>query len=466
MKKLTGWKIGVAALCLATAIAHAQTVQTLVNFDKSDGAFALGPLQQGRDGNLYGVAGAGGRGPCDPYGCGTVFKMSASGSLTTLHIFCSEHDCTDGAAPGPLTLSEDGNFYGFTGYGGNQSCLPGFGCGTIFRITPNGNFQVVYDFCGNSCGNGRAPLGNLVLTDNGYLYGNTSQTAFRISQKGDFTTLCSTCPGGSDINALMQATDGNFYGTANSGGAHNFGTVFRMTPVGNVAIVHSFDGSDGCAPNAGVIEGTDGNLYGTTTFCGANNAGTIFSINPSGNFATLYNFCSQPQCGDGLQPSYALFQASDGNLYGTDQGQDYPGTCGQIFRFTPGGTFTTLYTFNCTDGDHPLGPLSQATSGILYGTTEEGGEYNYGTIFSLDLGFAPFVAFVQSSGKVGQTGGILGQGFTGATSVMLNGVLANFTVVSDTYLTATVPQGATTGYVTVNTSTGVLTSNVPFRVIQ
>ena len=147
--------------------------------------------------------------------------------------------------------------------------------------------------------------------------------------------------------------------------------------------------------------------------------------------------------------------------------------CGTIFQITPAGVLTTLHSFDGTDGDFPAGGLFQATNGILYGTTASGGKYTSddcyeetcGTLFSLDMGLSPFVAFVVPAGKVGQTGGILGQGFIGTTSVMLNGVPANFKVVSDTYLTATVPAGATTGYVTVTTPSGTLTSNVPFRVI-
>jgi uncharacterized repeat protein (TIGR03803 family) len=137
MTKLNRWKMRVALLCLATALAHSQTIQTLVSFDDSDGAWPLMPLTQGTDGNLYGVTEAGAVGPCGPYGCGTIFKMTPAGSLTTLHIFCSKPDCADGAAPiGPLSLLEDGNLYGTTWGGGNPNCDEGVGCGTIFRITP------------------------------------------------------------------------------------------------------------------------------------------------------------------------------------------------------------------------------------------------------------------------------------------------------------------------------------------
>ena len=136
-----------------------------------------------------------------------------------------------------------------------------------------------------------------------------------------------------------------------------------------------------------------------------------------------------------------------------------------MFKITPEGTLTTLHSFASTEADEPYGGLVQATNGTFYGTTVYGGSHDDGVIFSLSMGLGPFVAFVRDSGKVGQTGGILGQGFTGTSSVSLNGTPASFTVKSDTFITATVPPGATTGYVTVVTPSGTLTSNVPFRVL-
>lgn len=138
---------------------------------------------------------------------------------------------------------------------------------------------------------------------------------------------------------------------------------------------------------------------------------------------------------------------------------------------SPQGAMTTLHSFDGTDGAYPYGGLLQATEGRFYGTTYFGGEFKCGahigcgTVFSLDMGLGPFVAFVHNSGNVGLNCGILGQSFTGTTGVSFNGTPASFKVVSDTYLTATVPVGVTTGYVSVTTPTGTLTSNVPFHVI-
>jgi uncharacterized repeat protein (TIGR03803 family) len=226
---------------------------------------------------------------------------------------------------------------------------------------------------------------------------------------------------------------------------------------------------------------TNGDLYGTTLFGGVNNAcgfpgcGTVFKITREGVLTTIYSFCSQPGCVDGALPYAGLTQGTDGNLYGTTwQGGNgneacYEG-CGTVFRISREGALTTLYSFcsqpGCMDGSSPQAGLVQATDGNFYGTTYDGGTDGEGTVFSLSMGLGPFVTFVHSAGKVGQTGGILGQGLTGTTSVMLNGIPASFTVVSDTFIRATVPAGATTGYVTVTTPSGMLTSNVPFHVLK
>lgn len=201
--------------------------------------------------------------------------------------------------------------------------------------------------------------------------------------------------------------------------------------------------------------------------CGPYGCGTLFEV--SGNhLSTLYTFCNLANCADGSKP-VSLIQGSDGNFYGsTNEGGTGNPRYGTVFKFTSAGALTTLYSFcsttGCADGKFPVG-LLQATNGIFYGTTGEGGTSNDGTVFSLNDGLAPFVSFIRNPAKVGQQFGILGYGLTGTSSVSLNGVTTGFTVKSDTLLTATVPTGATTGYVTVTTPSGTLTSNVPFHVI-
>jgi uncharacterized repeat protein (TIGR03803 family) len=181
-----------------------------------------------------------------------------------------------------------------------------------------------------------------------------------------------------------------------------------------------------------------------------------------GTVTLLHNFTS------GERPVGGLVQATDGNFYGTTEG-NYPftGDCGTIFRITPAGAFTTLYTFNGLSGCHPQVTLIQHTNGLLYGDTASGGLFSGtegGVFFSFDLGLQPFVRTLPEASRAGQTVGIFGQGFTGTTGVSFNGTPAQFTVVADTYLTAPVPSGATTGLVSVTTPSGVLTSNRSFQV--
>jgi uncharacterized repeat protein (TIGR03803 family) len=200
-------------------------------------------------------------------------------------------------------------------------------------------------------------------------------------------------------------------------------------------------------------------------------------MTPSGHLTTLHNFCSLANCADGSSSYLPLVQATDGNLYGTTP---YNGSYGQFntgngtaFEITPAGTLSVLHSFcslaRCPDGQFPYGGLLQATNGNFYGTTYEGGldvHNGYGTVFSLSNGLGPFVAFLRGWAKIGKTFGILGQGLDGTTKVSLNGVPAKFRIEQDTFLVAEVPRGATTGYVTVTTTNGTLTSNVPFHVIH
>lgn len=420
---------------------------------------------------MYGTTNKGGAAPND----GTVFKVTLGGTITSLYSFASETNPQAG-----LVLANDGNFYGVTTNGGDEECNS-YGCGTVFRITPKGNETILYSFCSQmNCESGAYPwTATLVQGIDGSLYGTTSGagsngggTVFKITPAGALTILHSFgfTDGASPESSLIQATDGNFYGTTAGGGdpscqPDGCGTLFRITPDGRFTSLHSFNQTDGDVPT-GVIQASDANLYGTTELGGSENYGTVFKATLQGAITTLHSFTLT----DGINPFGTLVQATDGSLYGTTQTQG--AGIGTIFSVTLSGVFTTLYSFcsetGCADGERPIDGLIQSTNGILYGTASGGGTggCDCGTVFSLDIGLGAFVAFVQRAGKVGQTGGILGQNFTGTTSVMLNGVPASFTVVSDTFIRATVPQNATTGYVTVTTPTGGLTSNVPFHVIQ
>jgi uncharacterized repeat protein (TIGR03803 family) len=399
-------------------------VKTLYSFcaqsNCADGEAPYGALIQATDGNLYGTTDEGGDLICPFYTtCGTVYKMTPSGELTTLYSFCAEQECIDGQLPrAGLVQATNGNLYGTTLQGGQPYCN-GYGCGTIFEISPQGTFTSIHSF--------------------NYLYDGAGPTS-----------------------ELVQGSDGNLYGTAYTGGQGNGdGTIFKMSLTGSVTLLHVFDYADGSEIYSDLFEASDGNFYGTAVFGGAHDLGTLFSISPTGTFTTLHSFNGT----DGAQPYRGVIQATDGNFYGmTSVGGAYQD--GTIFEITPGGVLTTLHSFDGTDGAVPNGGLIQATDGNFYGATAvmTNGAC-CGTIFKLSVGLGPFVTFVRAAGKVGQTGGILGQGFTGTTSIAINGIPASFTVKSDTFIEATVPTGATTGYVTVTTPSGTLTSNVPFHVI-
>jgi uncharacterized repeat protein (TIGR03803 family) len=463
MGNVSWWKkmCAVFVLSAATAIAgQAQTFTSLFGFDGANGASPESSLVQGIDGSLYGTTSSGGLN-----NEGTVFKITPEGILKTLHSFVG----TDGAAPqGALVQGADGNFYGTTGLGGNEHCAFGAGgCGTVFRITPDGELTTLAQIClKRGCTDGAYPSSALILASDGNFYGTTSQGGFngggivyRITPRGTLTTVYEFCGLGRcpdpPVGGIIQASDGNLYGTT-AGGEFTIAIVFKLTLTLESALttLHTFDTADVGSPAAGLVQGTDGNFYGTTSE-NPESDGTVFGITPEGTLRTLHTFGPW-----GFTPLAALVQGTDGNFYGTTGNG-----LGTVFSVTPKHAFTTLHRFHGPDGSNLYGGLLQATNGKFYGTTMAGGADSDGTIFSLDMGLGPFVTFVRNPARVGQQFGILGQGFTGTTVVSLNGVSASFTVKSDTFIEATVPAGATTGYVTVTTPSGTLTSNVPFHVI-
>jgi uncharacterized repeat protein (TIGR03803 family) len=503
MNKLSLWRTicFVCMFCVVDVIGSpAQTFKSLVRFNGTDGAGPNGPLVQGRDGDFYGTTFSGGNTSASCYaggGCGTVFKITAAGELTTLYSFCIQTGCPNASNPvAGLVLATDGNFYGTTIYS------PPNAGGTVFKITPSGKLTILHTFCQGDCTDGFGPRGGLVQGTDGNFYGTASDggvgpychirngcgTIFKITPAGKLTPLykfCSqtNCIDGRNPQAgLVQGTDGNFYGTAVYGGSspacgrQGCGTVFKITPAGKLTTLHSFHNTDGRYATAGLMQGTDGNFYGTTTGGGANRAGTVYKITPASKLTTLYSFCPQTNCVDGQAPQAGLVQGTDGNFYGaTSEGgvNDNYGTSGTVFKMTPAGALTTLYSFcshaNCPDGAVP-GALTQATNGDLYGTAAEGGNGDCfagcGTVFSLAVGLGPFVVTNPNSGKVGAKVVILANNLRGTTGVAFNGTAATFTVVSNTEIKTTVPSCATTGFVTVTTPNKKLKSNVVFRVTQ
>ncbi len=496
-----------------TMLSSAQTFTTLASFDGTDGVVPYGSLVQGLNGNLYGTTYSGGSNDsnCGEYGCGTVFEITPAGELTRLYSFCSQTNCTDGFYPhGGLVLSTNGNFYGTTDYGGAN------GGGTVFEITPKGKLTTLYNFCSQTnCADGDLPFSALVQATNGSFYGTTefggANDSNYCSDYGCGTVFelspvpKTGCPSGSNTGngwcetllysfcsqtnctdgyypeaGLVQATNGNFYGTTPAGGAVGYGTVFKITPTSKLTTLYSFcsEGfsycTDGKNPSVALVQATNGNFYGTTPAGGEYFDGDVFEITPAGTLTTLYSFCPQPNnmCADGHEPLAALVQATDGNFYGTTAygggGTSCYDGCGTVFEVTSGGTLTTPYSFcsqaGCADGEYPLAGLVQATNGNFYGMTSGGGGNGDGTVFSLSVGLGPFVETLPTSGKVGAAVKILGTDLTGATGVTFDGMAATFIVVSSTEITTTVPTGATSGTVLVTTPSGTLNSNVVFRV--
>jgi uncharacterized repeat protein (TIGR03803 family) len=454
---------GAFLLCATAAVAFsAQKFTLLHSFDDTDGANSYAALVQGTDGNLYGTTESGG-----VKSGGTVFKITTSGTLTTLYSFCSQSGCTDGANPkDALIQATDGGFYGTTYAGGAN------GFGTVFKITSTGTLTTLYSFCPQSgCTDGASPQGGLVQASPGIFIGTTQAggvsgdgTVFKITASGGFTTLHSfdKTDGESPAATLIQATNGNYYGTTQSGGTSGDGTVFEITPSGTLTSLHSFDFTDGYDPTAGLVQGTDGDFYGVTENGGTHGAGTVYKITSSGTLTTLYSFLGTT---DGFEPTGTLVLAADGNFYGTSLvgGSNSAGT---IFEITPAGAFTLLHTFVTTAGDQPYGGLLQNTNGAFYGTTFNGGANDFGTVYSLSTGLGEFVETQPSTGKIGAAVDILGTDLTGATSVTFNATPAAFTVTSHSLITTTVPSGATSGIVRVVTPNGTLKSTVSFHVLQ
>jgi uncharacterized repeat protein (TIGR03803 family) len=475
MNSVSGWKTAcfTALFCAAAAISSpAQTFTTLASFNNTNGSFSQAPLVQGFDGNLYGTTDDGGL-----KASGTAFKITLAGKLTLVHYFCSRTDCADGEVPeSGLVPADNGNLYGITSSGGSGCSY----CGTVFQISARGTLFTMHSFDGSD---GLNPLG-LMQASNGDFYGTTSTggsgsggTIFRMTPTGTLTTLYNFEDFNYPVAGLVEGTDGNFYGTTITYASGGDGTIFKMTPDGAVTTLRSFSGADGSWPVAPLIEASNGRFYGTTsqggpasTICVTTGCGTVFEITPLGELATLHYFAGP----DGLSPSGALVQGSDGTLYGTTSGGGPANSscyfgCGTIFQITPHGKFTTLHTFDGLDGQYPYIALVQATDGNFYGTTFAGGTSTActegcGTVFRLSMGLGPFVATVPTANSPGRHVKILGTDLTGATSVTFNGVPATFAVVSPTEITTTVPAGATTGQVEVVTLKGTLSTNVIFRV--
>lgn len=358
-------------------VAHADTqFSVLTTFDAS-GQSPVAPLIQGTDGNFYGTSSQGGAA-----NAGTVFQLTPAGTFTPLYAFTGG---ADGGYPyAGLMQGTDGNFYGTTSQGGAA------GAGTVFQLTPAGTLTVLYAFTGGA--DGGYPYAGLVQGIDGNFYGTTSQggvagggTVYQLTPAGDLAVVYAFSgadDGASPYAGVIQGTDGNFYGTTYQGGAFGVGTVFQLTPTGAITVLYPFTGgADGAYPYAGVIIGVDGSLYGTTSQGAANGGGSVFQLLPDGTLTTLHAFAGGAT--DGAYPVGTVMQASDGNIYGTTF---FGGSAdsGTVFQVTSTGAFTLLYAFTgAEDGAYPYAGVVQASDGNIYGVSAFGGAFGGGTAFRL-----------------------------------------------------------------------------------
>jgi uncharacterized repeat protein (TIGR03803 family) len=341
-------------------------VTTIHQFVGADGQNPRAPLLQASDGNFYGTAYAGGG-----YGYGLVFQLTPAGAFTPLHHF----NHADGALPeGRLVEGLDGRLYGTTA-GTNEN----HDYGTVFGMAKTGAFESLHAFTSAS----GTPRTALVFGADGALYGTTNTTffwypdpegpvpgtIFRMETTGEFTTLHTFYWEDGSGPALIQGSDGDFYGTTAEGGTNNLGTVFRLKATGDYEVLHSFDGADGSTPTS-LFQGIDGNFYGSTTFGGAANMGTIFRATGQGEVTTLHEFHRRRR---GRHPERSDAGLGRMALRSRDVGWDRRRRT--LFRMDLGGSFQNFVYFSLEFGDggiHPNGPL--VSCGDVCGTTQDGGE--------------------------------------------------------------------------------------------
>jgi uncharacterized repeat protein (TIGR03803 family) len=389
--------------------AHAAGFSVLYHFcskaNCSDGLWPYAGLISDEAGNLYGTTGAGGA-ICRRYGCGTVFKLAPDGTETVLHAFTASDD---GSGPyGGLIADAAGNLYGTTASGGSDGCGGiDFGCGTLFRVSASGKEKVLYAFAGGS--DGAYPDAGVVADKKGNLYGTTADggggtqcivqfggcgTVFRVNPRGRETVLYAFS-GGSDganpLAGLVIDRAGNLFGTTayggnlaacNQGASPGCGAVFEIAADGTEKTLYAFNGgNDGWSPVAGLIEDKSGNLYGTTeaggstTACSGVGCGIVFKIAPDGSETILYDFTGS---NDGAHPAAGLLRDKKGNLYGTTLAGGSAGE-GTVFRLSASGALSVLNTFT-GQGNAPVANLLAGPNRLLYGTTEYGID---GTVFQV-----------------------------------------------------------------------------------
>lgn len=342
-------------------------------------------------GKLYGTTYAGGtyhrgRDCARDNGCGTVFSITPSGTETVVYgLFAG---VSQGANPAARLIDVNGELFGTTAFGGFNECEPGYGCGTVFSVTTTGAEKLLHRFHGSD---GEEPLDGLTNVS-GTFYGTTAAggangygTVFSLTPDGAYHLLYSFAgeSDGEDAEDGLVKLNGKLYGTTSGGGKYGFGTVFSITTSGSEKVLHQFNGIDGKYPEAGLIP-LNGKLYGTTYYGGGHNRGTVFSITTTGTEKVLYRFAGGR---DGAYP-YAGLSNVKGTLYGTTQSGGGAGCgsggCGTVFSVRTTGAETVLHAFEGgdTDGQAPQAGLIYL-NGTFYGTTESGGTYGDGTVYTV-----------------------------------------------------------------------------------
>jgi uncharacterized repeat protein (TIGR03803 family) len=344
-------------VCASAGLTQTATITPLYTFDSL--TLTQSDLIQASDGKIYGTTLYGG---ADNYG--SVFSLTTSGELTTLYSFTNG---SDGSYPyAGLIEGGDGNFYGVA-YGGGEPR----GFGTVFKITPTGALTTLYKFTGGT--DGAYPESSLVLGSDGNFYGTNTYTnngnpcgcngsLFKITPSGSFTAL-HVFQGGSsdglDPVGIVQATDGDFYGSTYGGGVYNSGIVYKMTPSGSFTKLYDFNNGNVSMYAEGTpVEGSNGNLYNTTYGGGSYGQGIAYAITSGGAFTTLVNFSSSNK---------GIILASDGNFYGNSGG---------LFKVSQTGLYTAIPTTGGSAGY----PLIQGSDGSFYASNPMGGADNGGTV--------------------------------------------------------------------------------------
>ncbi|HEX3652996.1 MAG TPA: choice-of-anchor tandem repeat GloVer-containing protein [Rhizomicrobium sp.] len=364
------------AVAIPFSAAMASEEHLLYSFT-GGGAYPNADVRLDDSGNLYGTTTFGGDADS-----GTVFKIASDGTESVVHSFDGE---AGGSSPntGVLIQPSTGDLYGTTPSGGS-------GSGVIYKLAADGTYSVPHSF--DNINDGSNPEGRLIGDKMGNLYGvaasggaNDAGTVFELKASGKFKVLhtFSGTDGSVPAGVLQRDRAGNLYGATNSGGAHNDGTVFKIAPDGTLTTLYSFaGGSDGAFPDGGLARDKADNLYGATFGGGAANTGTVFKLTPGGTETVLYSFTGGS---DGGRPEGDLLLRR-GALYGVTTGGGDPSCqCGVVFEITRKNTERVRHSFTgaTADGSTPFAGVTKGADGTLYGTTEFGGALDGGTVFSL-----------------------------------------------------------------------------------